>query len=587
MKNAIFMMAGLALLSSAAQAASTVKIYPYSGAKFLAGQKFDLRIEVEGIQGADSYTVTLDGKPVNGLVRSSSGAGKTEWMLRDFMFMTKGDHTLSVSVTDGSGTKTQTATWNAVVNARVGKQAKNIIVFWGDGMGWNTLQAAEIIGKGYNPVNGQPLGRLNINTKVDGMASVTTSSYDSVMADSANTASSFMTGQKVLVNALNVSPDNTPETLDNPRFETLAEMLNRTRGMGIGIVSTTYGTDASPASVTTHTRRRGDSAAIADQYFTGAAKPDVMLFGGSYDFIPQTSPGSRRKDNKNWIDESQKLGFSFVDSRTSLLAANTNKLFGLFNLDNMPSYLDRAQYKDPKMIGSFTDMPYLWDMTNKAIETLSKNSNGFILFVEAGMIDKYEHPLDWQRGLWDVLELDKTVEQARNWAAARGDTLVLVTADHSHSISAYGGYDLSKGPGQRSAVGVYEKAGFPDYYKNLDANGIPLVQNKATRGLAVGFAAVPDYCENYIGSGPVTQSPTVSDGKGGFVPNPEICKTGVQRTGNLDPASSQGVHTSDPFPLFAYGPGSQNFMGPMDQTELFFSMAKALGLNPASEARKK
>ena len=586
MKNAIFMVAGLALLSSAAQAASTVKVYPYGGAKFLAGQKFDLRIEVDGVQGTDTYTVTLDGKPVTGLVRSSSGAGKTEWTLRQTSLTGRGEKVLAVTVKDDSGSKTVNTTYTSVQNLRSSKAPKNIIIFWGDGMGWNTLHAAEIIAKGYNPDNGMPLGKLNMTTNPDAVGTVTTSSFDSFLADSANTASSFMSGQKIEVNALNVFRDNTADTLDNPRVETIAEILRRTRGMGIGLVTTTFGTDASPASMNTHTRRRGDYSAIADQYFTGTAPADVMLFGGSRDFIPATSPGARRKDTKNWIDDSQKLGYSFVDSRTSLLAANSSKLFGLFNIDNIPSYLDRAQYKDAKMLGDFKDMPYLWDMTSKAIETLSKNPNGFILFVEAGMIDKYEHPLDWQRGLWDVLELDKTVSETRKWAESRGDTLILATADHAHSLSVYGGYDLSKGAGQRTAVGVYEKGGFPDYYKNLDPNGIPFAK-KASRGVAVGFAAIPDYCENYIGSGPIFQDPTISDGKGGFVPNPETCKDGAfPRVGNLDPGSSQGVHTADPLPIFAYGPGSQNFAGMFDQTDMFFQMAKSLGLNPSSESRK-
>ena len=123
---------------------------------------------------------------------------------------------------------------------------------------------------------------------------------------------------------------------------------------------------------------------MADQYFKGAAKPDVLMFGGSNDFIPQTSPGSRRKDDHNWIDESQKLGFTFVSTRDELMKANAGKLFGLFNLSNFNSYLDRVQYKDPSVLGDFKDQPYLWDMTQKAVETLDKNPNGFFLMVEGG-----------------------------------------------------------------------------------------------------------------------------------------------------------------------------------------------------------
>jgi alkaline phosphatase len=576
MKSIFLVASSVLALSSAAKAADAV-IYPYDGAKVLVGQKFDLRIEVSNLKGNDSYTVNLDGKAVNGLVKSSTGAGKTDWTLRQISFSKGGTHTLELGITDDSGTSKKTFSWEAVANLHVAKAPKKIILFIGDGMGWNTLNTARIVSKGYNAANGTPNGNLLMESGKYTLGTVTTSSYDSFLTDSANTASSIASGQKILVNALNVYPDNTADSLDNPRIETIAEMLKRSKGMGIGLVSTAFGTDATPAAFAAHTRLRGDYAAIADQYFKGSAQPDVLMFGGSRDFIPSTAAGSRRKDNVNWIDDSQKMGFQFVSSRTELMKADSKKVFGLFNIDNITSYLDRAQYKNPAMLGDFKDMPYLWDMTQKAVETLNKNENGFFLMVEAGMIDKYEHPLDWQRGIWDTLELDKTVQWARDWAAKNPDTLILVTADHAHSISTFGGYDLTKGPGQREAVGIYQTAGFPDYFKSLDANGIPMIKD-AKRGVAVGFAATPDYCESFV-SGEIYQDPTISDGKGGFLPNPEICKTGYARVGNLPKSANQGVHTADPLPLFAYGLGAEKFAGVMDQTELFFKIAAAVGLN--------
>jgi len=561
----------LSALGLGAQAAAAdVKVYPYSGAHLLAGQKFDLRVEVSGVTAGQEATVTLDGQPVAGLVKTNTAADTVEYTLRGTA-LTAGSHTLSVA-----GAGTGSATWTA--DAPTAGQAKKVILFIGDGMGWNTVRAAELIAKGYNPANGLPNGRLEMETGLSSMATVTTSSYDSFLADSANTASSIATGQKVLVNALNVYPDNTKDSLDNPRVETIAEILKRTRGMGIGLVSTAFGTDATPAAFAAHTRARGDYAAIADQYFQGVAKPDVMMFGGSNDFIPQTSPGSRRKDGVNWIDDAQKAGFTFVSTRTELMKADATKLFGLFNLSNFNAYLDRVQYKDPTSLGSFTDQPYLWDMTQKAIETLDKNPNGYFLMVEAGMVDKFEHPLDWQRGVWDLLELDKTVALAKQYQATHPDTLVLVTADHAHSISTFAGYDNTKGPGNREAVQVYQDAKFTTYLDKLDVNGIPMVN--ATRGLAVGFAGTPDYCETFTAR-PVFKDPTVSDGGTGYTPNPSVCtEAGAYfRTGNLPRNTNQGVHSADPLPLFAFGPGAQNFAGLMDQTDIFFSLAKALGVD--------
>jgi alkaline phosphatase len=563
------MLSGLALGGMAA--AADVKISPYSGAHLLAGQKIDVRVEVSGVTAGQEATVMLDGQPLAGLVKTNSAEGTVEYTLRGTA-LSAGSHTLTVS-----GAGTATATWTADAPTPT-VQAKKVILFIGDGMGWNTLRAAELIGRGYDPANGLSNGRLEMATAPTSMASVTTSSYDSFLTDSANTASSIASGQKIQVNALNVYSDNTKDTLDNPRVETITEILKRTRGVGVGLVSTAFGTDATPAAFAAHTRARGDYAAIADQYFSGVARPDVMLFGGSNDFIPQTSPGSRRKDATNWINDSQKQGFTFVSTRAELMKADSAKLFGLFNLSNFNAYVDRAQYKDAASLGDFKDQPYLWDMTQKAVETLDKNPNGFFLMVEAGMIDKFEHPLDWQRGVWDVLELDKAVAWAKQYQATHPDTLVLVTADHAHSISTFGAYDSSKGPGNRDAVGVYQDAKFPTYGDKKDENGIPLVDT--ARGLAVGFAGTPDYCETFTAR-PVFKDPTVSDGGTGFVPNPAQCTEAgaYYRTGNLPKTSAQGVHSADPMPLFAFGPGAQNFAGMMDQTDIFFALSRAMGVD--------
>lgn len=581
--NAKAMLAMFAVGALGLASAAKIVAYPYDGATLLAGQKFDLRIEVSGIEGSlSNYSVTLNGKPVAGLVQSSQGAGQVEWTLRNTQ-LPGGAHTLAVQVTDAKGLSQRNFAWAGKANPALPQGAKKVIVFVGDGLGWNTINAARIIAKGYNTETGVANGYLEMMTGFGGSATVVNSSFDSFITDSANSAAGIFSGQKMQVNALNVYPDNTADTLDNPRIETLGEILKRVRGAGVGIVSNTFGTDATPASLVAHTRRRGDYQAIADQYFKGAAQPDVMLLGGSRDFIPKSAAGSRRNDATDWIAESQKMGFTFVSDRTELMNVQApNKLFGLFNIDNFPGYLDRAVYKRPEMLGSFTNQPYLWEMTQKAVETLEKNPNGFILAVEAGMVDKYLHPLDWQRGLWDVLEMDRAVEWAKGYAARNPDTLVIVTADHAHSISVYGGYDYSKTG--RAGVGVYDAAKFPTYGDQRDVNGFPLPQTQ--RGIAVGFAGAPDYCETY-GGFDVYKSPTISDGKGGWVANPEICKEpgAVLRVGNLDPASSQGVHTADPLPLFAWGNGAQIFNGFYDQTNIFFLIAQAMGLNPAAEQR--
>ena len=71
-----------ALLAFSSAAAAEVKIYPYSGAHLLVGQKFDLRVEVSGVMAGQEAAVMLDGKPVAGLIKTNSAAGTVEYTLR-------------------------------------------------------------------------------------------------------------------------------------------------------------------------------------------------------------------------------------------------------------------------------------------------------------------------------------------------------------------------------------------------------------------------------------------------------------------------------------------------------------------------
>jgi alkaline phosphatase len=84
------------------------------------------------------------------------------------------------------------------------------------------------------------------------------------------------------------------------------------------------------------------------------------------------------------------------------------------------------------------------EMTSAALRVLEKNSNGFFLMVEGASIDKAEHPLDWQRAVYDTIEFDQALGVAKRWAANRDDTLIVVTADHNHAMSIAGTNDTSR-----------------------------------------------------------------------------------------------------------------------------------------------
>ncbi len=200
--------------------------------------------------------------------------------------------------------------------------------------------------------------------------------------------------------------------------------------MAIGIVTNTEVEDATPAAMVAHTRRRAAYDEIVEQFF--AAKPDVLMGGGSANFLPKSAAGSKRKDETDYIAKFRDAGYQVATTASELGASaakqETSKLLGLFATGNMDGVLDRKFLKGGG-VKKFPEQPDLTEQVQAALNILSKNQNGFFLMVESGMIDKYAHLLDMERAVYDTIMLDNAVRQTREWARARGDdTLILVAA---------------------------------------------------------------------------------------------------------------------------------------------------------------
>jgi alkaline phosphatase len=345
--------------------------------------------------------------------------------------------------------------------------------------------------------------------------------------------------------------------------------------MSMGLVTTSNITDATPAAMVAHTRRRAEQNFIAGEML----KADVVMGGGSWHFIPRSTPGSRRNDGRNLIEEFKSKGYAFAGTRGELAAAGGDKILGLFNLDNMNVYLDREILRDPGVLGGFTDQPGLVEMTRKAIDALSRNENGFFLMVEGACIDKQLHTMDWERSAYDTIEFDRAIAAAREFAAKDGSTLILATADHSHGISIIGTYHERDGRTGREAVRTYADSIYPTL---MDADGDGFPENPAPDvTLAIGYANHPDYYENFkFHAKPV--SPAIMSGDAAIA-NRERARSGAMYMGNIPARESQEVHTADDVPLSAAGPGADYFKGVMDNTEVFFGIVRALGLDPTKK----
>ncbi|WP_174803047.1 alkaline phosphatase [Martelella limonii] len=578
------MRARLALLAAAtclAGTANAATIYPLDRATILASSPFDFKVELDAVYDAGDVDVTVNGKPYADVFGHEADFVADEkgedgeslgsaLILRDLAIADAGDYTVDVKAGDA---EEKSVTWTVYGTAETPK-AKNVIFFVADGLSMGHRTAARIMSKGMT--EGKADGRLNMDD-LDNMATIGTSSTHSIATDSANTMSAYMTGHKTRVNALGVYADRTPDSLDDPKVETIAEALRRQTGKAIGVVSTAEIEDATPAAVVAHTRLRGDKAEIVGMFYD--VKPEVILGGGSAYFLKSDIAGSKRKDDNDYIAMFEDAGYTVATTADEMDAADKNtKLLGLFHTGNMDSTLDRDFLKKGT-VEKFPNQPGLVAMTKTAIDRLSENEDGFFLMVEAANVDKMSHPLDWDRAAIDMIEYDQAVGVAMDFARSHPDTLVVVTGDHTHGMSIVGTIDDEiDAEEMRDKVGTYDDAGFPNY---TDENGDGYPDKiDVSRRLAMFSNNFPDYYETFRPKMDGPFDPAIKDENGNYVAN-EAYKDvpgAVLRTGNLPHNASTGVHAVDDVVLQASGPNADQFKGYMEQSDVYGVLADAFAL---------
>ncbi|MBV8835484.1 MAG: alkaline phosphatase [Alphaproteobacteria bacterium] len=578
MTRSCVLLTGLALVLAAASA-NAQTIYPLNRAEILAGARFDLKVEFPGsppesavrvtINGESAATVT--GKPAS-FTEHEDGAEHSAYWIRGVALSKPGRYRVEASAVD----KTARVDWE-VFDTAGGRKAKNVILFIGDGMSVAHRTAARILSKGL--VEGRYGGELAMDD-MPAMALVSTSGTDSVVTDSANSMSAYTTGHKTCVNAMGVYCSRSRSNLDHPKVETISELAKRWRGMSIGVVTNTEIEDATPAAMVAHNRLRADFNNIVKDFF--AVQPEVMMGGGTPNFLPKSASGSKRIDEDDYVAKFRDAGYTYVQTNTELKAAKgTKKLLGLFNPVNIDGALDRFFLKKGS-VGKFPDQPDLTDQVRASLDVLSQNDKGFVLMVESGRIDKYSHSLDWERAVYDTIMLDNAVKLAKDFAAARDDTLVIVVADHAHGVAIVGTYDDDKTGPMRNRLGTYNLSQFPNY-PPANADGYPDKIDVSKR-LAFVFSTYPDHCEAGRPFLDGENVPAVEgETKGTFVANEKNCALpgAVRHVGNLPFNMNAGVHAADDVVLTATGPGSEQFHGRIDNTRVFRAMVTALGLAPA------
>lgn len=282
------------------------------------------------------------------------------------------------------------------------------------------------------------------------------------VADSACSATAYLGGVKANMFTMGVNGNVKKDECkySNNPLNHVNSLLRwaQLAGKSTGIITNTRLTHATPASAYTHSSNRlhecdadihklnGDEENCIDsarqfiEYETGQ-NLNVALGGGTTKFLPNITIdafGRRgsRLDNRNLINEwnNQKKNMSkiaaYVNTRDELLAIDNDKtdfLLGLFASSHMGFHADANQTVEPS----------LYEMTEAALKVLSKNTNGYVLFVESGLIDFANHFTRAQQALIETAVLAKTVEMTEA-ATNESDTLIVVTSDHSHTMTISG-----------------------------------------------------------------------------------------------------------------------------------------------------
>lgn len=431
-------------------------------------------------------------------------------------------------------------------------EAKNVILFIGDGMGDSEITSARNYLYGAN-------GRLPGVDNLDYTGSYTHFALNkdgsiNYVTDSAASATGWSTGTKTYNGAIGVDLQG----------NAVSNLMERAKAAGYktGNVTTSEIQDATPAGAAVHSLNRkcygpeydkNSSSCQGDEYLKqfrengglGSIseqlvdmRADVTLGGGAKAFDQTVQVDGTWGDTTKWtagksvVDNARDNGFQVVTTADELAAVtNANQdapVLGLFSPGNMPRMFNETVPTTdgaslPAQSCEFNpertaEIPTLAAMTKKAINLL-QNDKGFFLQVEAASIDKADHAADACGQIGELDDLDQAIQVAQNWVATSGQpTLIVVTADHAHTSQITSGGTET----------------FGRTTKLRTADGSDMVINYANAG-----------------------------------------------SNDDDVALGGQGHTGAQLRVAASGPGAENVVGRTDQSDLYYTMINALGFDSA------
>jgi len=470
---------------------------------------------------------------------------------------------------------------HAARNGAMQGKAKNVILFLGDGMSLTTVAAARILA-------GQRAGQPGEETLLSWehfphTALSRTYNTNAQTPDSAGTMTAIATGVKSHAGAIGVSA-GTLECADSRGKELQSWLrLADDAGLASGIISTARITHATPAAMYAHVPHReweNDSELspeavangcrdIAQQLldFEPGRGPLVVLGGGRREFLPATTPDpeypdktGKRQDGRDLTAEWQAAhpdGKVVWNTRQFRAAGDHGPLLGLFEPSHMQYDHDRNQDEDGE--------PELAELTRAAITRLSQHPDGYVLMVEGARIDHANHEGNAYRALDETIAMARAVQVAAEMTSPE-DTLIIVTADHSHTMN-FVGYPGRGNPilGKTAGLGV---AGPTSDYM-LDAFGKPYTTLSYANG--PGHLALRENHDH-------DDHTTLPRGHHAAYARPDLSEVDTEHPDYLQEAAvpmHSETHGGDDVGVWSRGPGSHALRGSIEQHVIYHVLVQA------------